>query len=204
MSEVKVRMKKIREESLLTIRRILEIARNHFTEKGYANVALEEVVKEANLTRGAIYHHFKNKTGLFSAVFEDVQKEIAEHIEKEAMKSEDLWQQLLDGCRAFLMAASDMRNHKVLLIDGPAVLGWDTFRKMDQKYSMSLLKAQLQLMQEHKLIKSVSPDSLTHCLSGAMNEAVLWIAEHPDQQQAINEVMETLESFLEGCKSNRQ
>lgn len=204
MSEVKVRMKKIREDSLLTIRRILEIARNHFTEKGYANVALEEVVKEANLTRGAIYHHFKNKTGLFSAVFEDVQKEIAEHIEKEAMKSEDLWQQLLDGCRAFLMAASDMRNHKVLLIDGPAVLGWDTFRKMDQKYSMSLLKAQLQLMQEHKLIKSVSPDSLTHCLSGAMNEAVLWIAEHPDQQQAINEVMETLESFLEGCKSNRQ
>lgn len=204
MSEVKVRMKKIREDSLLTIRRILEIARNHFTEKGYANVALEKVVKEANLTRGAIYHHFKNKTGLFSAVFEDVQKEIAEHIEKEAMKSEDLWQQLLDGCRAFLMAASDMRNHKVLLIDGPAVLGWDTFRKMDQKYSMSLLKAQLQLMQEHKLIKSVSPDSLTHCLSGAMNEAVLWIAEHPDQQQAINEVMETLESFLEGCKSNRQ
>lgn len=204
MSEVKVRMKKIREDSLLTIRRILEIARNHFTEKGYANVALEEMVKEANLTRGAIYHHFKNKTGLFSAVFEDVQKEIAEHIEKEAMKSEDLWQQLLDGCRAFLMAASDMRNHKVLLIDGPAVLGWDTFRKMDQKYSMSLLKAQLQLMQEHKLIKSVSPDSLTHCLSGAMNEAVLWIAEHPDQQQAINEVMETLESFLEGLKSNRQ
>lgn len=193
-------MRRTKEEANLTIQRLLSIARIHFAEKGYANVALEEVVKEANLTRGAVYHHFKNKEGLFAAVFEAVQQEIAEYLEQEAMKSQDMWEQLLNGCRAFLIAASGTDNHRILLIDGPAVLGWDAFRKMDQKYSMSSLKEQLQLMQEHEWIKGASVDALTHCLSGAMNEAALWMAEHPERQYAIDEVMETLELFLAGYR----
>lgn len=193
-------MRRTKEDANLTIQRLVSIARMHFAEKGYANVSLEEVVKEANLTRGAVYHHFKNKEGLFAAVFETVQQEIAEVIEQQAMKSEEMWDQLLHGCRAFLIVASETANHRILLIDGPAILGWDVFRKMDQKYSMSSLREQMQLMQEHGLIKSASVETLTHCLSGAMNEAVLWIAEHPERQHSIDEVMDTLELFLAGFR----
>ncbi|MEI3612030.1 TetR/AcrR family transcriptional regulator [Pseudogracilibacillus sp. SO30301A] len=75
-------MRKTKKETNLTIKRLLEIVRHHFTEKGYANVALEEIVKEAELTRGANYHHFQNKKGLFLAVFEEVQKDIGHHVEK--------------------------------------------------------------------------------------------------------------------------
>lgn len=194
-------MRKTKAETDRTIKLILTIARRHFTEQGYAAVSLESIVKEAELTRGVIYHHFKNKEGLFLAVFEEIQKDIGHYVEQEAMKSNNPWEQLMLGCRAFISAASEVRNHRILLIDGPAVLGWDTFREMDQKYSMNSLGEQLQLMKEQNIIDTVSIEALTHCLSGAMNESALWIAENPDRGQCIHEVMITLETFLKGYKN---
>ncbi len=172
----------------------------HFTMYGYANVTLEDIVKEADLTRGALYHHFNNKKGLFLAVFEEVQKEIGEYVEAAAAKNNDSWQQLMNGCQAFLERAVESHNQRILLIDGPAVLGWDTFRKMDEKYSMNSLREQLQLMQERDLIKPNSVEAITHCLSGAMNEAVLWISDHLDQKEKIEEVMVVLQHLLESLR----
>src|SRR5690625_3204495 len=104
-------MRKTKEETILTIHLLINTAKHHFTEKGYADVSLEDIAQEAKLTRGAVYHHFKNKKGLFLAVFEDIQKEIGDQVERKAMKSDDLWEQLLNGCRAFLDTASQP-NHK--------------------------------------------------------------------------------------------
>src|SRR5690606_31104110 len=136
-------LRKTKEEADLTIQQIIHIARGKFADKGFSSVTLEEVVLEAELTRGAVYHHFRNKKGLFEAVFEQVQQDIAGQIESEAMKSEELWNQLLNGCRAFVVSASETQNHRILLIDGPAVLGWQIFRKMDQQYSMKSLREHL-------------------------------------------------------------
>ncbi|WP_100013143.1 TetR/AcrR family transcriptional regulator [Lentibacillus sediminis] len=196
-------MRKNKTETERTIQRLIEIARNHFTTNGYANVSLEEIVNEADLTRGALYHHFKNKKGLFLAVFEAVQKEVGEYVEEAAAKSNDSWQQLINGCQAFLEGAVQTHNQRILLVDGPAVLGWETFRKMDEKYSMNSLKEQLQLMQEQNLLKPVSADAMTHCLSGAMNELVLWIADYPDQKDKIKEAMMVLQHMLEGLRENK-
>ncbi|OZU87016.1 TetR family transcriptional regulator [Virgibacillus indicus] len=193
-------MKKNKAETERTIQSLIEIARQHFTEYGYANIALERVVKEAGLTRGALYHHFKNKKGLFLAVFEAVQKEVGEYVEAAAAISDNDWQQLINGCQAFLESAVESHNQRILLIDGPAVLGWETFRKMDEKYSMNALKEQLQLMQEKDLIKPVSVEAMTHCLSGAMNEAVLWIADSLHQKDVIDEAMVVLRNLLEGLR----
>lgn len=193
-------MRKSKAETERTIQSLMEIARRHFTAYGYANVVLEDVAKEAGLTRGALYHHFNNKKGLFLAVFEAVQKEIGEYVEAAAANNNDSWQQLMNGCQAFLEGAVESHNQRILLIDGPAVLGWDTFRKMDEKYSMNSLREQLQLMQEQNLIKPNSVEAITHCLSGAMNEAVLWIADHLDQKEKIEEVMIVLQHLLEGLR----
>ncbi|MCM3762898.1 TetR/AcrR family transcriptional regulator [Alkalihalobacillus oceani] len=193
-------MRKTKEETDMTIQRITAIARELFAAKGYTNIALEEIVQEAGLTRGALYHHFTSKKGLFLAVFEEVQRDIARQIETEAMKSTDLWEQLLLGCRAFVVSASEAQNHRILLVDGPAILGWDTFRKMDQQHSMKSLMEHLELLQKQGMIKPISIEAMTHCLSGAMNEAALWIAEHPDRQQAIDQVMDSLRVLLYGFK----
>ncbi|MET3508087.1 TetR/AcrR family transcriptional regulator [Halalkalibacter oceani] len=193
-------MRKTKEETDMTIQRMTAIARKLFAEKGYTNIALEEIVQEAGLTRGALYHHFNNKKGLFLAVFEEVQRDIARQIETEAMKSTDLWEQLLLGCHAFVVSASEAHNHRILLVDGPAILGWDTFRKMDQQHSMKSLMEHLELLQKQGMIKPIAIEAMTHCLSGAMNEAALWVAEHPDHQQAVDQVMDSLRALLHGFR----
>lgn len=195
-------MKRSKEEQKkATIRKLTEVARAHFSEQGYANASMEEMVKEAGLTRGALYHHFGSKEGLFHAVLEMVQAEIAERVETEAAKSEEVWEQLLLGCRAFISAAVESPNRRILLIDGPSVLGWEAWRRMDAQHSMRLLHEQLQMMQEQGYLRPVSVASLTHLLSGAMNEAVLWISQLPDSQQALREVTESLTLMLAGFRA---
>lgn len=159
------------------------------------------MVQEAGLTRGALYHHFGNKEGLFHAVLAMVQAEIAQQVESEAAQSEDLWEQLVLGCRAFVSAAVESPNRRILLIDGPSVLGWESWRQMDQEHSMRLLHEQLLLIDEQGGLKPVSIPALTHLLSGAMNEAALWIAQMPDQQHALIEATASLRLMLDGFKA---
>lgn len=196
-------MRKNKIETDATVQKLLSTARKHFAEKGYANTALEEIVTETNLTRGALYHHFKNKKGLFLAIFELVQKEVGERVEQEALKSEDPWEQLLIGCKAFLSAAVEEQNLKILLIDGPAVLGWEIFRLMDEQNSMRHLREQLQDMKNQGYLKPfLSVDAMAHCLSGAMNEAALWIADNPDDKNSLEDTISTITNLLEGLKSS--
>lgn len=194
-------MKRSKEESYETISQLKEIARKHFNERGYAATVLDEIVKEAKLTRGAVYHHFGSKKGLFLAVLESVQKEVAEMVEYEAAKSDDIWDQLILGCHAFVTAAVEEKNKRIMLIDGPAVLGWETWRSMDEQGSMRHLLEQLQLMQEQGYFESISIDSLAHILSGALNESALWIAQRTNVRESVEETMKIIILMLERFKS---
>lgn len=193
-------MKRTKEEADQTVKLLIEIGTVLFSERGYAAVSLEEIVQTANLTRGAVYHHFKNKKGLFLSVFEHTQKLIAEEISKVDDQSTDLWDQLIDGCRIFIEAASRTTICRIVLIDGPAVLGWQTFRKLDKKYSMNLLQEQIEVMQEQAIFKAVPSTALTHALSGAINEASIWVSEQENREKAIEDSMTAIEGMLEGFK----
>lgn len=193
-------MRRTKAETTETIRKLIEIARTHFTEHGYANTALELIVNEAELTRGAVYHHFRSKKELFRVVLEDVQREVAERVEGDASTSEDSWQQLYLGCRAFIMAAVEENKRRIMLIDGPAIMGWETWREMDQNHSMRLLKGQLGIMQEQGELQRIPLDALTHLISGGLNELALWIANESEQPKALDEAMKVLGAFLEGFK----
>ncbi|RKN62893.1 TetR/AcrR family transcriptional regulator [Paenibacillus ginsengarvi] len=191
-------MRRSKEEALATIGHLLEVARKHFTERGYADSSMEEIVAEANLTRGALYHHFGSKKGLFQAVLESVQAEIGERVEAEAIQSDDAWEQLIAGCRAFVAAAVEPRNRRILLVDGPAVLGWEAWRRMDEENSMRHLREQLGLMQLQGVLKPVPLDAMTHFLSGALNESVLWIAQSEDDARPLEETMTVISHFMKG------
>lgn len=184
-----------------TIQKLLEVAREMFSGGGFAESAMEDIVKQAGVTRGALYHHFGSKEGLFQAVLATVQKEIGEQVEAEAAKSEDAWQQLILGCLAFVSSAIEHRNRRILLIDGPSVIGWETWRRMDEENSMRHLREQLQLLQEQGYLRPVSIEALTHLLSGAMNEAVLWISETADRKKTLEEVSTAITLLLEGFRA---
>ncbi|MFS0868673.1 TetR/AcrR family transcriptional regulator [Paenibacillus xylanilyticus] len=193
-------MRKNKEETLETIDLLIQVARKHFTERGYAESPMEEIVADANLTRGALYHHFGNKRGLFQAVLESIHEEIGERVEAEASQSVDPWEQLDFGCRAFIKAAIEPRIRRILLIDGPAVLGWETWRQLDEKNSMRHLRDQLRLMQDQGFLKPVPLEALTHFISGALNESALWIAQNQNEG-SFEETMSVISLFLKGFKN---
>lgn len=191
-------MKKNKEETYETIVKLIGVARKHFTDHGYVESSLEEIAAEAKLTRGALYHHFGSKKGLFQAVLESIMTEIGERIEAEATQSDNPLEQLILGCRAFIVAAVELQTRRILLTDGPAVLGWEAWRRIDAENSMAHLREQLQLMQRQGYLKPVPLDALTHFLSGAMNETALWIAQSPDNDQLLEETLSVISEFLKG------
>ncbi|MFA9456640.1 TetR/AcrR family transcriptional regulator [Halalkalibacter sp. AB-rgal2] len=185
-------MKKTKAEAEATIETLIETARKQFAVQGFYKTSLEELVKEAGVTRGALYHHFTNKKSLFLTVFERIQSEMAKNVELEAVGSTDVWAQLLNGCQAFILSAINEENRQIILIDGPAVLGWEAWRQMDASYSMKLLNEQLHTMQKNGHLKPTSIEALTHILSGAMNESALWLAQQSDYRTKLKDVMDVL------------
>jgi len=196
-------MKRNKEDTQATIQALVSVARQAFTVKGYADASLEDIASDAGVTRGAVYHHFGSKKKLFLAVLEAVQSEVAHRVESEAEQNDELWEQLLAGCRAFVAAAVEPQNKRIMLIDGPAVVGWEQWRMMDERNSMNLLHGQLQLMQEQGYFQGVSIEALTHALSGALNEAALWIAETKDSPHSQDDAMKVVSLLLKGFKNNR-
>jgi AcrR family transcriptional regulator len=191
------------EQSETTTRRLVSIARALFAERGYARTGTEDLVQTAGVTRGALYHHFENKESLFRAVLDDVQREVGERVEAAAAKPTDAWAQLLAGCHAFLSAATDPEVQRIMLVDAPAVLGWDAWREMDSQYSLKSLKMALHEMAGAGEITAPHAEAMAHLLSGAMNEAALWIARSDHPRKALNEAMASLELLMSAMRARR-
>jgi AcrR family transcriptional regulator len=160
---------------------LLEVSRRLFATRGYAAVGLAEIVREAGVTKGALYHHFAGgKTDLFRAVLAQVQAEVAATVAARADAEDDPWAQLTSGCRAFLTAGTDPAVRRIMLVDGPAVLGWSEWRAMDEAGSASHLADALTALVQAGLVVPQPVPPLARLLSGAMNEAALWLAETGD------------------------
>jgi AcrR family transcriptional regulator len=163
-------------------------------------VALEDLAARAGMTRGAIYHHFGSKQGLFEAVLAAAHAETAAAIEAAAMQHADPWEQLVAGCHAFITAASAPSVRRILLVDGPAVLGWQRWRELDAEHSELLLEEVLTELADAGLIDPHSTGAAGAMLSGAMNEAALWLARPETTKTDTESVHATLDRLLESLR----
>ena len=187
-----------------TTGKLLALAKKEFSQKGYSGASMERIVKAAGMTRGALYHHFDGKQGLFYAVFCEVQKEIGRRIKRQTEAVSDLWGQLIAGCHGFLEASSDPDLQRIVVIDAPAVLKWETVRFVDtdvEGSGFSLLKNCLRELQADGVIKPLPVDALAHQLNGAMDEAAIWIARTPDTRKALKEAKAVLDELLTALKA---
>lgn len=185
-----------------TVARLIEVGRDLFARQGYAGASTEEIVRQAGVTRGALYHHFSGKEALFRAVLEDLQRDVARRVAESAESADDPWEQLLRGCRAFLAASLDPPVQRVMLLDAPAVVGWETWRDLDAAYALRSLQEVLGVLIARGAIAPQPAEPLAHLLSGAMNEAALWIARSPDPQAALAEAIAALERLLRGLRAD--
>ena len=160
-----------------TAEHVLSCATELFAAQGFADVALDDVAAAASVTRGAIYHHFTNKVGLFRAVVDRLQQHVAEAVASAAEAAgAEPWQQLVAGSHAFLEAITHGSAPRVLLIDAPSVLGWSQWREIDATHSGSHL---IEVLRDVGVPDTHLP-AMAAQLSGAMNDAALFIIEHDD------------------------
>lgn len=187
------------EQSEITRDAIVKAARKLFATRGYANTCTEDLVKKVGLTRGALYHHFGDKEGLFRAVVDDVRHELRDQIAAAIVPPGDDWERLRRGCEAFLRACLARDVQQIFILDCPAVLGWDKEAKGDE--CTQLLRSGIEHAVESGAIESLPVESLTYMVLGAMVQAAMAIARAKDQQKALRETIRTVTSVLEGLRS---
>jgi len=184
------------ERSATTRQALLEAGRLLFAERGFAGAGQEEIVERAGVTRGALSHHFGTKQGLFLAVIQEVQGDVAELISRAAMEGSDPMEQLRLGCLAFLDAAMDPSVGRIILLDGPAVLGWQTWRQIDAAHGLGLVTEALDHVMEAGLIESQPVQPLAHLLLAALNEAAMLVANAEDPVTTRAQMGVTVERLL--------
>lgn len=175
---------------------LLEAGRELFAARGFAGAGQEDIVERAGVTRGALAHHFGTKKGLFRAVVESLETQLAEHIATAAMRGDDPMAHLRLGCLAFLDAALDPAVRRIVLLDAPAVLGWQAWREIDTTYGLGLVSAALEHCMEAGLMTRRPVQPLAHILLAALNEAAMLVANADDPVATRVTVGQEVEHFL--------
>ncbi len=175
---------------------LIAAARGLFAARGYAGVGTEEIVQRAGVTRGALYHHFSDKHDLFRAVYERVEQELTERIVTEVPLVGDPVAVLRNGTATFLDACLEPEVQQIALLDAPAVLGYEEWRAIGERYGLGLIHAAVQSAIDIGAIPAQPVRPLAHILLGALDEAALLIARADDVATARREVGETLDFLL--------
>jgi AcrR family transcriptional regulator len=186
---------------------LVDAARTLFTAQGYAATGTEEIVAAARVTRGALYHHFHDKTDLFRAVMEQIAREVAERLidaELAGPPAADAWEEVRDGLRAFLdlcVVTDDFQ--RIVLVEGPAVLGPEAWDELVARHGSNLLAQWLSRAVEQGRLAPVAIQPLTRLLIAMISESSLYIARADDRSAARQEMGTVLDRLLAGLESAR-
>ena len=189
------------ERSRLTTNRMLAEGRRLFAEYGFAGVSAEQIVAAAGVTRGALYHHFNGKKGLFRAVLEQVQAEIEQRVKAAVDKAQDPMEMLIAGNDEFLAACLDPGLQRILLTDAPAVLGWEEWRMIDEDHVQGKYHAFLSRLMDDGVLRPLPVDALAHIISGAANEAAFWAARADNPEVALSQAQTAMAELIRSLKT---
>jgi AcrR family transcriptional regulator len=182
---------------------LVKAARELFAERGYAGVATEEIVRRAGVTRGALYHHFEGKRELLEAAYEAVEGELTKRIAERALGGGDPLAAMRAGSEMFLEACTEPEVQRIVLLDAPAVLGWDRWREIASKYGLGLIEASLQAAMDAGQIEEQPAKPLAHVLMGALDEAAMVVARADDPEAMRLAVAQTLNRVIDGLRPGR-
>jgi AcrR family transcriptional regulator len=190
------------DRSTATQARLVKAARELFAKRPYAEVGTEEIVRRARVTRGALYHHFADKRDLFRAVHEQLEAELVETIGRELAEAamSDPVEALRVGVRSFLDACTDPSFARITLIDAPAVLGWEEWRRIDEKHALRLVVAALEGAMDAGALRRQPVRPIAQLMLATMGEAGLVVANSADPVATRSEVEAALMAWLDGLR----
>lgn len=163
-----------------TRRALIEAARQLFIERSYGETGTPDIVAAAGVTRGALYHHFPDKQTLFAAVVEREAAEVAAEIEHATADDPDPLQALQRGGEAYIRAMAQPGRARLLLLDGPAVLGRGAMDAIDLRHGARTLREGLEAAVQAGAIVEAPVRPLCALLSASFDRAVLGIAGGDD------------------------
>jgi AcrR family transcriptional regulator len=192
------------ERSERTRAELIAAARELFADRGYASVSVEDVVRRAGVTRGALYHQFPGgKEDLFAAVFDHVEEGVMAGIADALAKAgaEDPIAGVRAGIDATLALALDPKLVRLTILDAPAVLGWEAWRAAGERYGLGLVRAGLTGAMDAGSIPRAPIDPLAQLLLAAVEEAIVYVARADDPKLALEEARGALNRLVDGLAS---
>ena len=189
-----------RDQVIGTREHLIETALQMFGERGYAATPLEEVVARAGLSRGALYHHFKDKRALFEAVVDRRLWDLVNEVDRRTVKraARRGVERESDTIEHFIEELGDATTHRVLLVDGPAALGRERWSDLMEARLLDPIRRVVELAAERGALEPALVPGLTHLLFGSVQEAALLIGQQDaklsrvELDRAVSFVLERL------------
>lgn len=185
--------------------KLIASARKAFAEKGYASSSMDDLTADAGLTRGALYHNFGDKRGLLAAVVDQLDGEMAARAREIGAKSAgdgegDIWQALLAEGAAYIEMALDPEIQRIVLLDGPAVLG-DPSQWPSQNNCLAETRKGVRSLVESGIMKPVDIEAASRLLNGAALNAALWVAASDNPAEVLPKAVEAFSLMAVGLKA---
>jgi AcrR family transcriptional regulator len=182
--------------------RLIAAARQAFGTVGYAEASMDDFTAAAGLTRGALYHHFGDKKGLLEAVIAEIDREMADRLCAVSAKAKTRWQGLVDENTAYIEMALEPEIQRIVLRDGPAVLG-DPSQWPSQNACIATMTGTLTKLREEGVIADVDPEAAARLINGASVVAALWIANSKDPKATSRKAVKAFNALLEGLRAGK-
>jgi AcrR family transcriptional regulator len=175
---------------------IVGIATDLFAADGYDGTSIDAVMRAAGVSKGALYHHFAGKDALFVAVLDGIDERIEAALGAAAVGVGTPTALIRVGCVTWIRLAVDPVVQQIMLIDAPAVLGWQRWRERDETSTLGALRGALAAAAEQGVLHARHVDAFAHALLAMANELAIMIArsEHPDE--ALTEAESALDELL--------
>lgn len=191
-------MKRTRSESMAENRsKLIAAARKAFADKGVADASMDALTAEAGLTRGALYHNFGDKRGLFAAVVNQIDSEMAERAKARGAAAGKGWNALLAEGAAYIEMALDPEVQRIVLLDGPAVLG-DPSLWPSQNSCLQVTRQAVEDLMSEGILKPIDAEAAARLISGAALNAAMWIAASAEPESVLPKAQQAFRVLVEG------
>ncbi len=174
---------------------LIEKAASLFGKHGFSNTSLGKIAEDARVTKGAIYHHFKNKEAIFSACYSKQASQVSAHVEKTIL-SDDPWLDMINQSKAFLETS---KYTQIPIQEAITVLGWEKWRKLDEEHTLMPLTRGVSRLIDSGLLKPYNADLLTDAIFGILIHSMMSLVGARDRKAKREELLLMLEDFISGA-----
>lgn len=187
-----------------TKRALVDVATELFTEHGYAGTSLDAIVAGARVTKGALYHHFSGKQALFEAVFDKVEADASRTIGKAVRTTRDPWEKAVVGLRTFLGIVQQPAYRRVVIQEGPVVLGYERYREQEERSTFGIVQEIVASVLDSYDLEPSMVQTFSRVFFGAMSAAGAAVSSAEDTARASAEVEAAISFILAGLRQQAE